>query len=259
MNFLPLFGPAQSGAALQTDMPESSRVGFTRRHALIFGLSMGAAAVAGEMGRAPVPDPTRGEGSLLGSIFPEQFGDWTIDRQSHSIVRTASGRERILEAYDQLLERTFVNPAGYRVMLSVASSHGTTASMQLHMPEVCYGVNGYRISDPQSQLLPIAGRSVPVRRLRTEMPGRVEPVTYWMAVAGRIATDFGPEGYGSWDFRLQRLAYALRREAMSGMLVRVSSIDRDLPRAYAVQADFADAMVRAIAAQQQPRVVGEVA
>lgn len=229
---------------------------FDRRQALLFGISMATVSAVAELAKADVPDPGKGEGLLLSDIFPDQFADWTIDPQSLPVVRTASGGERILEAYDQLLERTFVDSNGYRVMLSVASSYGSAASMQLHMPQVCYSANGYRVSELAPGTLNLSDRDLSVRRMRAEMPGRIEPLTYWAVVAERVATEYFLTGSERWEFRRRRLMYALRREPVSGMLVRVSSIDPQTQRAHTIQARFSNAMLRAIDPGYRAKVIG---
>jgi hypothetical protein len=53
-----------------------------------------------------------------------------------------------------------------------------------------------------------------------------------------------------------KLRAGLRGEILDGMLIRVSTIDRDAERAYRLQAAFADALVRAIDPGYRVRVIG---
>ena len=88
-----------------------------------------------------------------------------------------------------------------------------------------------------------------MRQLLTRQGSRVEPVTYWITV-GRYVTLSGTEQ------KLAQLSYSLRGVIPDGMLVRVSSIDSDAAHAYGVQAAFVGAMVLAMAADRQSRVIG---
>jgi len=53
-----------------------------------------------------------------------------------------------------------------------------------------------------------------------------------------------------------KLRAGLRGKILDGMLIRVSTIDNDIGRAYRVQATFADALVRAIDPGYRMRVIG---
>jgi EpsI family protein len=97
--------------------------------------------------------------------------------------------------------------------------------------------------------LALDARSLPVTRLRAELPGRPEPITYWTLLGGVVVPDASA-------FRMRRLAFAARREVADGMLVRVSSIDPVAERAYARQAVFVRDMVRAMNPEARAKVVG---
>ena len=58
------------------------------------------------------------------------------------------------------------------------------------------------------------------------------------------------------SFRWRRLAFAARREALDGMLVRISSIDPDADRAYELHRRFAEDMVGAMMPADRAKVIG---
>lgn len=210
-----------------------------RRRALALAAGMGATAVLATWLR-PAP---RGAQDLsrvqLDGLVPDRFGSWQIDRDAASFVRAADRRGRQTRVYDQVLERTFIQSGGQRVMLSVAYLGAQSSDMQLHRPEVCYRAGGFRIAEPHDAHLAINGRSVVVTRLVAEMPGRPEPVTYWTVVDGMLVNS---KEQGLWD----RLKRAAQRRGGAGVLVRISSIDPDPPRAFGVHAGFAAEMVQAL-------------
>ena len=88
---------------------------------------------------------------------------------------------------------------------------------------------------------PLQGRSAlreamaRATRLETHLGQRFEPVTYWTVVGDHITTT-------GVNKKLTEMRYGLRGRVPDGMLVRVSSIDRDSPRAHRIQAEFAAAM-----------------
>ncbi len=221
----------------------------SRRDALRLGAAMaGAAAVAWWL-RPSAPKASERPEVHLDAILPNQFGEWSLDREAAAFVRAADARGRQVGFYDQVLERTFVHTSGARVMLSVAYLGTQSSDMQLHRPEVCYRAGGFRVGELIDDRLELAGRSVPVTRLVASMPGRPEPITYWTVVDGE-AVSARAQG---WLDRLQRMG---QRRAAAGLLVRISTIDPDSAAAFRLHARFAAGMTQALAPAQRDFVTG---
>lgn len=220
-----------------------------RRDALRLGAGMAAAAVFAAWLR-PVPRAADGAAKVdLDRIVPERFGDWRIDEASRAFVRAADRQGRRYRFYDQVLERTFIDGQGRRIMLSIAFGSEQSSSLQLHRPEVCYRASGYEVRGTHGAALALAGQTVPATRLEAELPGRHEPITYWTVLGGEAVADTSA-------FRLRRFEYAARREVADGMLVRVSSIEPDAQAAWQLQARFADQLLRALAPADRARLAG---
>lgn len=223
----------------------------TRRRALALAVAMGGTAMFAQWARPPRGASEERTAVALDTLFPQAFGTWTVDELSRDLVRPADREGKLYGIYDRLLERTYIDAQGYRIMLSVAFGAEQSASLQLHRPEVCYRYSGYEVGSPQSIHLDLAGRAVPATQLLTELPGRPEPVTYWSVLGGLAARELR-------DVRWRRVELAMQRERLDGLLVRVSSVDPDPRRAYARQARFADELVRAIAPSDRAKVIGTV-
>jgi EpsI family protein len=220
----------------------------TRRRAMALGAGMGAAALAAWWMK-PVADPQAGSGPSLEEIFPRRFGDWHADTGAEMFVRPSRQQGRHLGIYDQVLERTYVDAEGQRVMLVAAQGSEQSAGLQLHRPEVCYPGNGFKIEDLQRVQLPVGGRTLAGTQLHAVMPLRSEPVTYWTVLGGEVVADGAA-------FRLRQLKFGLRRKLLDGMLVRLSSIDADPRHAYAVHARFANALADSLSPAMRARVIG---
>lgn len=219
----------------------------TRRQALVLTAGMAGTALVAQWARA-----TRSADQpavVLDTLVPQAFGGWELDALSRDFVRPAARDGLLYGLYDQLLERVYINRQGYRVMLSMAFGAEQSASLQLHQPEVCYRYSGYSVSPTEETPLALAGRVVRATRLQAQLPGRPEPITYWMVLGGLPATDLSA-------IRWRRVELALRRQPLDGLLVRVSSVDPDRQRAYALQAGFADSLVRALPVAERDKVVG---
>lgn len=220
-----------------------------RRRALRFSGAMAATAALAAIARPPRPDPGASPAVDLARLFPERFGAWRVDELSKAFVRPVTRDGRAYGLYDQLLERTFVNAGGTRVMLSVAYGREQSAGLQMHRPEICYRSGGYAISGMRPAVLSVAGRSVTTTRLLARLPGRPEPITYWTLMGGVVVSDAATA-------RRRRLAAVLHHQVLDGLLVRISSIDDDTDRAHSLQARFADEIVAAIAPADRAFVIG---
>ncbi len=219
-----------------------------RRRALVLALGMGsAAALAAWMKPRPADPADRID---LDALLPERFGAWRIDPDSVAFVRAADRRGAQVQMYDQVLERTFLNERGQRVMLSIAYGADQSADMQLHRPEVCYRAGGFEVGAPSAAQLALGTASLPVTRLVAHLPGRPEPITYWAVVGGEFDAGRRP----SLGERLVRLG---QRRRSDGLLVRVSSIDPDVEGAWHLQSEFAAAMLQALHPTSRARLLGK--
>lgn len=218
---------------------------------LVIGLSMFAAA---GMALALKPTATRVDAESqinLETLVPAQFGDWKIDETIATLLVAPELQKVIEETYSQTLTRTYVNSAGKRIMLSVAygGSHGE--GMQTHRPEVCYPAQGFQVvKDTQPAVLSTQYGELPIKRLVAAQGARNEPITYWVVV-GDQQTQFGLK------MKLAQMRYTLTGVIPDGMLVRVSSIDRDETGAYDNQTDFIRAMLASMRDNERERITGK--
>jgi len=151
--------------------------------------------------------------------------------------------------YNQTLSRTYINPAGERIMLSVAYGGDQSDATRAHRPEVCYPAQGFQVMSSDIGNLDVAGQSLRVRRLVAKQGNRNEPVTYWIVVGEKV-TITGTEQ------KLAQLSYSVRGQVPDGMLVRVSTIDPSSARAYAVQAEFVRSLYAGVTAARRAQVFG---
>lgn len=218
---------------------------------LIIGLCMFAAA-----GMALALKPTAklvdSESQInLETLIPARFGDWKVDETIATLLVSPELQKVIEETYNQTLTRTYVNGEGKRIMLSVAygGSHGE--GMQTHRPEVCYPAQGFQVvKDTQPAVLRTQYGELPIKRLVAAQGPRNEPITYWVVV-GDQQTQFGLR------MKLAQMRYTLTGVVPDGMLVRVSSIDRDEKGAYENQADFIQAMFASMKDAERERITGK--
>lgn len=187
----------------------------------------------------------------LETLVPAQLGDWKVDTTIATLLVTPELQKVIDETYSQTLTRTYVNSAGKRIMLSVAYGGAHGEGMQTHKPEICYPAQGFQVvKNTRPDVLSTEYGELPVRRLVAAQGPRNEPITYWVVV-GEQQTQFGLR------MKLAQMRYTLTGVIPDGMLVRVSSIDRDEAGAYDNQSDFIRAMLAAMRDTERERLTGK--
>lgn len=187
----------------------------------------------------------------LEAMFPSTFGEWRIDDRLPVQMVSPDQAALLSKLYNQTLSRSYINRRGERIMLSVAYGGDQSDGTRAHRPEVCYPAQGFDVFNSRRVALSIVGRTISARQLESKLGGRYEPVTYWVVVADQTTTS-GTEQ------KLAQLRYGLRGIIPDGMLVRVSSIDRDTRNAFRLQIEFLREMAEAMNGEYRDRVFGAV-
>ncbi len=223
----------------------------SRRTALGLMLSMVGSSVLAAWARPSILESDSRRGMKLDKIIPEAFGAWTLDRNMPVIVPPPDQQALLSKIYNQTLARTYVNEKGYRVMLALAYGGDQSDGLNVHLPEVCYVGQGFKLESARDGQMNIGGLQIPVRRLVTTMGPRYEPITYWVT-HGNEAT------ISSWRRREVSLRYGLQRRIPDGILVRASSIDRSEGQAYDRQAQFLADLAAAMNPVDRELLIGTV-
>jgi exosortase B len=168
----------------------------------------------------------------LETLVPGTFADWRIDDQARITLVSPEIKANLERLYSQSLARTYINSHGQRIMLSIAYGGNQLGNeLQAHRPEYCYRAQGFTLLDAHESRLILPGQDLSVRRLVARQEARTEPVTYWMTVGDHLALP-------GLSRKIAQIRYGLQGQIPDGMLVRISSVDRDSERAFALQADF---------------------
>lgn len=185
----------------------------------------------------------------LNTLIPSQVGEWKIDASIVPIEPSPDVQAALNKIYNQTLSRTYVDPAGRRIMLSIAYGGDQSDSMQVHQPEVCYAAQGFEVFGAVAGMLLTQYGELPVKRLIARQGNRNEPITYWVVV-GDKATLSG------FTQKLAQLRYGLTGKVPDGFLVRISSIDPDRQSAYRLQEEFIKALLGALHEKDRARIAG---
>ena len=229
----------------------SANVNLKRRSILLGGL-MAATSVAAMLA-TPQPQVTsKSQMPDLERLVPERFGRWVIDKSIVPLEISPEVAQTLSAIYDATLSRTYVNPQGQRVMLSIAYGANQSRALQLHKPEVCYASQGFRVGRQRLGQWQFDGITVPTMHLVGTLAQRIEPVTYWMRIGDDIAR-------GWYEQNMVRLKYGTRGRIPDGVLFRLSSITPDAEASYALQREFVQEMLAGMTPQVRSIFVGAVA
>lgn len=204
--------------------------------AIVLALLMSGVSIASTIVRPKARAADHGNVLVLETAVPVSFGEWTVLPDQTAQVVNPQVKEGLDKIYSQIVSRTYINKAGYRIMLSLAYGGDQRGGLQTHRPEVCYPGQGFRIGSIQDGSLLTSFGGIDVRRLTTSLGARNEPVTYWLTVGDKVVNS-------RFDKRVAEIRLALTGQIPDGMLFRVSSIDNDPARAFAAQQKFAADML----------------
>ena len=160
------------------------------------------------------------------------------------------------KVYAQTLSRTYTNAKGDIIMLSIAYGEDQTDSVGLHVPEGCYGGQGFNIEKVMRGMIATDSTTIPVTKVVAIKGNRVEPITYWLRTGDQLT-------YPGIDTKLARLQYGLTGRIPDGMLVRISSLvasaePTEVAQAYALQSRFALDLVEATPYTKRNTLIGQV-
>ena len=202
------------------------------RTALVLVALMVGAAVAGSVVRPSIKaSADAGPRFVLDDAVPKSFGEWHELPRSSGLIVDPQTKQLIDKIYSQTLVRTYVNDAGYHIMLSLSYGEDQRGDLALHRPEICYPAQGFTVTTNDQSMIETPYGAISGRRLTTKMGARLEPVTYWVTVGNKTVQS-------KWENRLIQLRMGLSGRVPDGLLFRVSSIDGDTDHAFKAQDDF---------------------
>lgn len=217
---------------------------------LLIGFALFAAAAGGIALKPTQRIADHGPRVDLKSMIPSQFADWRIDEQTVPLQVDPHTLEVMSQIYSQTLARTYINPKGERIMLSIAYGGDQSESMKVHKPEVCYPANGFRVEKLAAGIFDTGFGNIPVKRMLATQGNRVEPIIYWITVGDTVAVN-------GIDWKLAQLKYGLTGKVPDGLIFRVSSLG-DEASAYPVQETFIRVLLVALTPENRKRLIGGI-
>jgi EpsI family protein len=218
------------------------------RRAVILGACMVGTAVAANVSRRWFESADAMPAPELAQNIPLAFGRWKNLETAPMVVNPQQQRA-LDKLYSEVVSRTYVDPNGYHIMLSAAYGRDQRGGLEAHKPELCYPAQGFTVHESLDGRIALGTSSLSVRRLRTSLSDRHEPLTYWFSAA-----ESGNSSVLSQ--RIQTIRSMLTGSIPDGVLIRASSIDRDPARAWQVQDAFIKDLMLALPEPLRRRLAG---
>ena len=217
--------------------------------AFVIAALMCAASVGAMVLRPSTKIAEVGPAISLETMIPKAFGDWREEPQKNVQVVNPQTQALLNKLYSQIVSRVYVNPEGYRIMLSVAYGSDQRGSLQAHKPEVCYPAQGFTLLRNEAAQISTRFGEIAAQRLFATMGPREEPVTYWFTTGDTVV-------HGKLQKRLMDLRYGLTGLIPDGMIFRISSIDPDQARANRYQDQFINQLMQSVSPADRKRLSG---
>ena len=187
------------------------------RRAFFVGGAMLATAGAA-VARIPEPNAPGIGNDKFKALVPDTVGRWTFQQTSGLVLPPEDALSARL--YDNLVTRSYTDPAGQVIMLLIAYKNFQDGVLQIHRPEICYPAGGYALSPTIETAIPVGGgRSMPANAFSANGNERSEQVLYWTRIGEAFPVRWSEQ-------RLAVLRANLARINPDGMLARVSSLSR---------------------------------
>ena len=191
----------------------------------------------------------------LDKAIPRKFGEWTLVPNVGLVTPSGPAgfvrQDLSAKIYSQEVGRGYVDRAGNVVMLLVAYGPIQDYRLKSHLPEVCYGAAGFRVSGKTVTEVSYRDDAAPLTlsRVTAVKEGRFEPISYWMRIGNDVAT-------GVFDRQMARMKYGLQGLIPDGALFRVSTVGISEEASYKLQDQFIRDLIGAIAPENRKFFIG---
>lgn len=219
------------------------------RNILLLVLMVASAGAAIAM-RPTLRFASQGATLELEKIIPHSFGEWKEEQQGSAQIVDPQLKETLDVIYTETLSRSYVNPKGERIMVSIAYGKDQSRDLQIHRPEVCYAAQGFQIISSEKRTLSLANGTIPAMRIVAKQGGREELITYWVRFGDKVVR-------GNLEQGMARLGYGVSGYIADGVLFRVSSISQSPITAFELQEAFVDQMLNAVSGETKTYLLGK--
>lgn len=183
--------------------------------------------------------------------IPKEFKHWKKLQTEVAAVVDPTQLAVLNYLYTETFSANYVDTSNHIIMLSVAYGKDQSDGHDVHKPDLCYPAQGFTVIEQRE--LPLAidtHRSIIVQYMKTQRDQRIEPLIYWTTVGNYLYRN-----------RMQKklIAFKYSRDNLipDGMIIRVSTLEKDSTVALATLTDFVKDWYEAMSEQQRKRYFGD--
>ncbi len=198
---------------------EETRASFgsslTRRDFVIGGGLGATALLAAAAAPRSNASALNNSGTSLEAMLPGSIWPWMSAPFSDVLIPRAENAEE--KNYDEVVTRYYDSRSAPPVMLLIAYGKAQVGSTELHRPEACYPVAGFKLRRRPDIVLRFPGVQIAARSMTAETSERVEQLLYWT----RVGSDFPTS---SLQQRWSAIRQTVEGSIPDGVLVRLSAL-----------------------------------
>lgn len=208
---------------------------------MVAAAGMSLALTPSHDSREPAPD--------IGAMIPQAFGEWIVDPTLIPVAPVPDVQVALDKYYDQVVNRTYVNPRGERIMFTIAYGGDQSHALKAHRQEFCYAAQGFQIRQLSHGTLDLGTANIPVARMLAVQGLRSEPVTYWLTMGDKAVL-------GRAERLMVQLMYGFSGRVPDGMLVRISNLSTDSQGSFRAHQEFVSTLLGAMNVVDVTRLLG---
>ena len=218
------------------------------RRDFVVGGGLGATAL---LAAAAAPRSSAAEratsSTALEDLLPARIGPWTASPFADVLIPRAEKAEE--KSYDEVVTRYYDSRTVPPIMLLIAYGKAQLGGTELHRPEACYPVAGFKLRRRPNVTLRLPGGEIAARSMTAEASDRVEQLLYWT----RVGSDFPTS---SVEQRWSAVRQSFGGAIPDGVLVRLSALSLEPAGGIAVLRKFAMELLGAGGAPLRSLLIG---
>lgn len=216
-----------------------------------------ALALFGVAGWALRPEITpTPPGPTLAEQMPQRIGQWEQQPNALDQIAATATNLSMEQPYDEIVTRTYRNPGGEIVMLTLAFGRNQRQEIKIHRPELCYPAQGFKVKQLQNASFEgvrsqASGETISGKRMVAAGNNFDEIVSYWIRIGGTYSES-------AWQTRWTIFREGMNGRMTDGILVRVSQrvnpgVDPD--NSYRLQQEFLQQLVASLQPSAQSLLI----
>jgi len=195
-------------------------------------------------------------GLTLGEQMPARVGEWLQQPNALDQIAATATNLSMEQPYDEVVTRTYQNPRGEVIMLTLAYGRNQRQEVKIHRPELCYPSQGFKVKQLEHATFEgvrsqATGETISGKRMVAAGNSFDEIVSYWIRIGGTYSES-------AWQTRWTIFREGMNGRMTDGILVRASqrlNPGADPDASYRLQQQFLQQLVASMQPSAQSLLV----